>query len=179
MKLLEVNCRFQASSALVNRALAEQGFPSLQEINLAAWKDGEKAANYAKYLDGLRVEYSNYSYNYTGDETHALHVFNAVNAAKKAESGEGVLLGYQSKALSGKLCFPEADGYRPLPRELCKLDDNAHFYRTRVPHQHLLGERGRRPSIWTNACASRWRNSRKRSARSPRAEKFPPSPCWR
>lgn len=129
VKLLEVNCRFQASSALVNRALAEQGFPSLQEINLAAWKDGEKAANYAKYLDGLRVEYSNYSYNYTGDETHALHVFNAVNAAKKAESGEGVLLGYQSKALSGKLCFPEADGYRPLPRELCKLDDNAHFYR--------------------------------------------------
>lgn len=108
VKLLEVNCRFQASSDLVNRALQDAGLPSLQEMNFAAWGNG-RAADYRDMLDHLSVHYSNYSYNYIGEDEHVRHIYD--------RCGQCV-----------HVCEAELDGYEP--REVTKrYDNNAHLFR--------------------------------------------------
>ena len=74
VRILEVNCRFQASTCLINRALKEKGYPSVQEINFAAC-NGRKSGEYKKYFDGLKVGFSNYSYNYIAENAHVKNVF--------------------------------------------------------------------------------------------------------
>lgn len=81
VRILEVNCRFQASSSLINRALKEKGYPSLQEINFAACNGG-KFDDYSKFMDGLEVKYSNYSYNYIAENLHVNNVYEHCHECK-------------------------------------------------------------------------------------------------
>ena len=57
---LEVNARFQASTILLNKALMEHGFPSVQEMHLAAF--GILGRDQIDELDTLRVPYSMAAY---------------------------------------------------------------------------------------------------------------------
>ena len=113
VRLLEVNCRFQASSALINRALKEKKYPSLQEINIAAWSKG-LCASYEPYFKGLQVKYSNYSYNYIGEDEHVARVLQACE--KKAPFVRDV----------------EKDGYSPVDTDKRKYDNTAHLFRVVV-----------------------------------------------
>lgn len=109
VRLLEVNCRFQASTALIDRALKDKGgCPSLQKINLDAW-NGAAAEEY-RFLEDLRVGYSNYSYNYIGEDDHVSRVLAACAKAKDRY-------------------IAELDGF--TEREIADRDykDNAHLFR--------------------------------------------------
>jgi len=68
--LLEMNNRFQASTSLINRALAKNGLPSVQKINLAAFNDEWDPA--FSSVHGISVNFSNFSFTST-DEVTAQH----------------------------------------------------------------------------------------------------------
>ena len=70
--LLELNNRFQASTGLVDRAAFEAGLPSLQQINLAAFKGVWKEEFRA--IEKLQVNYSNYFYTDNGTKFHSKHI---------------------------------------------------------------------------------------------------------
>lgn len=76
VRILEVNSRFQASTCLINRALQEKKYPSVQKINIAAMSGG-KAVDFEKYFLNLKVNYSNYSYKHIDEDEHAERVFAA------------------------------------------------------------------------------------------------------
>ena len=69
--LLEINNRFQASSGLINKACKEANFPSLQQINHAAFTTGWKE-EYTQ-LKYLKVGYSNYFFIDNGSKEHSDH----------------------------------------------------------------------------------------------------------
>lgn len=60
--ITECNARFQASTSLLNRSLAEQGLPSVQELTLAACSGGEMPDLHTE------VRYSNYSFRSSDPE---------------------------------------------------------------------------------------------------------------
>lgn len=109
VQLLEVNCRFQASTGLINRALEEKNAPSIQEINIAAWNRAF-VADYQKYFDDLEVKYSNYSYNYIGEDAHTDLV---LSRYKECPYVVGM----------------EMDGYAPRGIKSRDYDNTAHLFR--------------------------------------------------
>lgn len=114
VRLLEVNCRFQASTALLNRALKGIARPSLQKINLEAW-NGARADDYS-YLEEVEVKYSNYSYNHIGENSHVSRVLAACE---------------ENLALPGKeghtVCCVESDGFVDSGKR--GYQDYAHLFR--------------------------------------------------
>ena len=107
VRLLEVNCRFQASTALINRALQDVERPSLQKINLQAWAGMPSEA--CSYLSSLKVPYSNYSYNYIGENAHVMRVLSACKNTPL-------------------VCGTELDGYTGIGAQK-EIKDNAHLFR--------------------------------------------------
>lgn len=57
-RILEMNNRFQGSTPLLNRALREQGLPSVQELNYAAFTQKRPGIS----LEGFSVPYSFFTY---------------------------------------------------------------------------------------------------------------------
>lgn len=64
--ILEMNNRFQGSTALLNFALQDRGLPSVQELNYEAFT--QKRASIS--LEGFSVPYSCYTYLFSGDRNH-------------------------------------------------------------------------------------------------------------
>lgn len=62
--ITECNARFQASTSLLNRSLAENGLPSVQELTLSACSGGEKPDIH------VTVRYSNYSFRSSDPKDH-------------------------------------------------------------------------------------------------------------
>ncbi len=58
--LLEVNARFQASTILINRALKDFGFPSMQELHLMAFENNN--VDYCCEIENIDVKYSMAAY---------------------------------------------------------------------------------------------------------------------
>ncbi len=80
VRLLEVNCRFQASTGLINRALADQGLGSVQEANFDAFYNPAEYEKWKNIFDSLRVGYANYSFNNIGCNEHPRHMFTRATA---------------------------------------------------------------------------------------------------
>lgn len=121
VRILEVNCRFQASTGLINRALKENGSPSVQEINIAATNRG-RSEDFKKYFDNLTVRYSNYSYNHIGEDEHVERVLRACE--KALANGKK----------SSPVCALEKDGFDPETirsdsEYFNKIDTSAHLFR--------------------------------------------------
>lgn len=79
--ILEVNNRFQASTILVNKSLAEAGMPSLHVLNYEAFHQGESTCIQAAALSELKVNYSMYTFI---DEEQKYHAKN-INSAYQQE----------------------------------------------------------------------------------------------
>ncbi len=75
VSLLEVNCRFQASTGLINRALQESGLPSVQQANFDAFYNPHQFTYWDNVFKKFTVNYANYSYNNIGCNEHPKHVF--------------------------------------------------------------------------------------------------------
>lgn len=84
---LEVNARFQASTTLLNRTLADHGIPSIQELHLAAFDGVDLPPK--NILESLRVPYSMAVYT-------AENWKKSIQDFQKAEAVEVVLDGYDS-----------------------------------------------------------------------------------
>ena len=69
---LEANPRYQASSFLINMALAEKGFSSLSKMNLTAFY---KQCYLDTNVEKITVDYSFYKYLYFNNSKHLYHVF--------------------------------------------------------------------------------------------------------
>ena len=69
---LEINPRYQASSFLINIALAEKGLPSLSKLNLAAFYE---QCFLDPNIENLKVNYSFYKYLYTNNAKHLYYIF--------------------------------------------------------------------------------------------------------
>lgn len=72
--LLEVNNRFQASTNLLNYALLNGGFKSVQEMNYEAFTVGRPQPGDEQMKD-IDVNYSNFSFIYNGTNEHCLRLF--------------------------------------------------------------------------------------------------------
>ncbi len=70
---VEFNPRFQGSTAVLDLALAEQGRPSMQELNLSAFRNDFIAKDF-----GNRVPYSTYSYIYSENRVFGNHILKNV-----------------------------------------------------------------------------------------------------
>lgn len=73
--ITEINNRFQGSSILLNRALSEHGWESLQRMNLAAFSGIEPDKAHLKELQQMDVPYSMYTYVQEGDNEHSRYIF--------------------------------------------------------------------------------------------------------
>ena len=58
--IVEFNPRFQGSTPVINRAFAEKGLPSVQELNIAAFEDRDIL--HGKAVPKLKINYSTYTY---------------------------------------------------------------------------------------------------------------------
>lgn len=85
---LEVNARFQASTTLLNRALADHGLPSMQELHLSAFEGS--ALPQRDILESLSVPYSMAAYTAESWKKD-IHVFDYLQGP---ETAEVVLDGY-------------------------------------------------------------------------------------
>lgn len=74
--ILEVNNRFQASTILLNKALEENGLPSMHELNYEAFKVPTSHLIKPEQLETLSVPYSIYAYI---QNDHQYHVKNILN----------------------------------------------------------------------------------------------------
>lgn len=117
VRILEVNCRFQASTGLINRALKEGGFPSIQEINVAAVNNGSMT-EYADCFKNLTVGYSNYSYNHIGEDEHVERIYKACENALQDKS-----------KVDCPICALETDGFSPDTLSKGEKDTAAHLFR--------------------------------------------------
>lgn len=117
VRILEVNCRFQASTGLINRALKENGHPSIQEINVAAVNNG-KSEDYKICFNKLTVRYSNYSYNHIGEDEHVERIYKACENALKDKSKDYC-----------PICALETDGFSPDTVSSGENDTAAHLFR--------------------------------------------------
>lgn len=84
----EVNNRFQGSSVVLTKALSEQGLPSLQEMNLAAFSGQEPDDALLDAVKRLRPSESMYTFIQTGD-THAAEIFERARQKGYAVLSEG------------------------------------------------------------------------------------------
>ncbi len=85
VRLLEVNCRFQASTGLINRALAEKNeSDSVQKANFDAFYNPAEYTYWKKAFDQLEVNFSNYSFNNIGCNEHPKHIFEIVGKTEHA-----------------------------------------------------------------------------------------------
>ncbi len=110
VRLLEVNCRFQASTGLINKALNERGFASVQQANFDSFYDSSKFEEWKNIFENLEVNYSNYSFNNIGCNEHPKHVFEVVTANTEYEN------------------FLEKDGYNnDIDLDTCA--PNSHLFR--------------------------------------------------
>lgn len=109
VRILEVNCRFQASTCLINRALKEKGLPSMQEINFAACNGG-KVGDHVGHMKDLKVRYSNYSYNYVAENAHVSNVHKHCKDC-------------------GFVVEVEDDGYKENGNAEIRYDNTAHLFR--------------------------------------------------
>ena len=75
--ILEVNNRFQASTILVNKSLAEAGMPSLHVLNYEAFHQGESTCIQAAALSELKVNYSMYTFIDEEQKYHAKNINSA------------------------------------------------------------------------------------------------------
>lgn len=73
----EINPRYQASSFLIDAVLCSQGFPTLSEMNMAAFLD---YIDFEFETQNLTINYSFYKYLYTKEAKHLYHI---ANIAKK------------------------------------------------------------------------------------------------
>lgn len=74
---LEINNRFQGSSLPLNRALHDQGLPSLQEMNLAAFAGEEPNGRLQSAVAALSVPYSMFTLIYEHTGIHASYLYQA------------------------------------------------------------------------------------------------------
>lgn len=140
VRLLEVNCRFQASTSLIDRALADKGAPSLQRINIAACSGASKEG-YEKIFEGLKVPYSNYSYNHVGANEHAVHILKKVEephswlVAKELDGLDATKLNGLTKygnahlfrlVFNTNICWVNEDGAVNLDECICEPVDELH-----------------------------------------------------
>ncbi len=110
VRLLEVNCRFQASTGLINRALEDAGKDSVQKANFDAFYNPAAFGDWKKTFDELEVNYSNYSFNNIGCNEHPHHIF---EIARNSKAYEGLV---------------EADGYTNA-LDLNTCPNTAHLFR--------------------------------------------------
>jgi hypothetical protein len=68
---MEINNRFQGSTPLINRALHENNYPSIQELNFDAFHHKKASVD----ISQLEVCYSNYVYINYEDELHSAHIY--------------------------------------------------------------------------------------------------------
>lgn len=72
--VVEVNTRFQGSSAILNSGLIDNGFASLQELNLKAFLQDAPDKNATKINPDLEIGYSCYSFSNVSPSEHADHI---------------------------------------------------------------------------------------------------------
>lgn len=74
VNILEINGRFQASTALINNALLTRGHKTIQELNLEAFSLKAKEDTFLN--PSFYVNYSNYTYTYEAQIQHDYHILN-------------------------------------------------------------------------------------------------------
>lgn len=94
---LELNNRFQGSSFLINKALYEEGLPSLQELNLCAFQGKELEKSIAEKIKKLKVPYSFYTYLAEPNNQHAAFLFHRFQNNGIDEIEEVIAEGYDEK----------------------------------------------------------------------------------
>lgn len=77
VNILEINGRFQASTALINKALLLRGYKTIQELNYESFINEVAQNNYLNSL--FNVNYSNYTYSYEGQLNHDFHILKNAN----------------------------------------------------------------------------------------------------
>ena len=102
--IVEFNPRFQGSTAVLNKALAENGLPSVQEINIAAFNGKDIISQ--KELAELNVNYSSYAF---------------VNSENQI-FGNNILKNCANEPFIEAV---DSDGYDPS----VKIDKNIYMYR--------------------------------------------------
>ena len=85
---LEINNRFQGSSILLNRALSDNGLPSLQKLNYDAFYEPMHLAELKNKAEQLRVPYSLYTCVNEAEGIHSRHMFRAAAGEKTVVSVE-------------------------------------------------------------------------------------------
>lgn len=74
--ILEVNNRFQASTILINKALHENGLPSLQNLNYEAFHRSCSEQIDKDTLASLRIDYSIYAFLQDNQKYHVSNIYN-------------------------------------------------------------------------------------------------------
>lgn len=82
-KILEINNRFQASTILINKALCEKGFCSVQELNYESFNRECSSLISAEELKNLEINYSIYTYINTKSKYHYSNILNSYQNANE------------------------------------------------------------------------------------------------
>ena len=83
--ILEVNNRFQASTILINKALEDEGMPSLHELNYEAFNKKKTELVNSEKLEKLSVPYSVYAFIENGQRYHIENIWNTYKNEKNVE----------------------------------------------------------------------------------------------
>lgn len=100
VNVLEVNGRFQASTELINRALRQNGFKTLQELNLDAFTTEGICEVDKKHCASVTVNFSNFSFCYEGQIMHDKRFYERAAAFASLNSPTSVVA-------------VQSDGYNP------------------------------------------------------------------
>ena len=82
---LEINPRFQASSFLVDKALKENNYPSLAEMNLEAFSQ-QNTSSIIPSDPKINIKYSFYKYLYCQNSMHINYVYKKAKASLNVEN---------------------------------------------------------------------------------------------
>ena len=138
--LMEVNTRFQASTALLNRALSKHKYPSMQHLNIHAFYTNpselyfrelfEPTKGEAGLLDegrpfaNLEVDFANYSYINALNRRQAFHLlqYSADSPNGRDRRDQNYIVAYELDGLQTQYIEQQS-------KQLEQFEENAYLYR--------------------------------------------------
>lgn len=141
--VMEVNNRFQGSSILLNRALMENGLPSLQELNLCAFNGDAPDATFQNTLNGLDVPYSLFTFLHEMDSIHSNYIFSIAERENKVLSV--IREGYDPKQPAAGYASEFALILKGNIVSLCEREKSTHLHPNIAPpspewYQRIMGQ---------------------------------------